>query len=806
LPIILRFIAIDLAKNLDEYLYMVNKIEEYGLFGLMSSLAPSGAPVKKSTVETVLASEANIVRVVFDNGPDAKYDYALPQHITAPLVVGQRVRVPFGRSNRSVLAFCEGFPPDSEVKKLKHITEIVDNIPFLSPDMVQLAYWMSDYYCCPLGAVFAAMVPAAVKKQVGMTTDHLASLTEKGKASFDATPGERISPKGKRILQHWEPLNKETAVNIDTLTLTYECSKAPINTLVKKGFIVIKQVRRLPAIEKDTNATITPSPFSLTADQQDAFARCKVIIEKEAFGAILMHGITGSGKTEVYMRCLEQVIATGRQGLILVPEIALTPQTVARFTTRFSHVAVLHSALSQTERHRQWQWIKAGKVSVVVGARSAIFAPLSNLGIIIVDEEHEPSYKQDTKPRYHGRDVAIKRAHFGGIPIILGSATPSLETYQNALTSPLFHLVTISKRVANLPLPKVTTVDMRIENKEQKNFDLISGMLAKQIKKCLENKKQAILLLNRRGHSNYVFCPSCSFGLTCPNCDVSLTCHKKKNDGAAQRSWVMCHHCLHATKIPKQCPVCAKKLIMIGPGTQKVEEELNKKFPNARLLRIDSDAVKPADYHKLLGDFEAGNIDILMGTQMIAKGLDFPNVDLVGIINADTSLSIPDFRSSERTFQLITQVAGRCGRKNDSGRVIVQSYLPDELAIQLACEHDYNGFAKMELDIRKQCKMPPFMRMARIVLRDKNLEKAQAHCVALKAQCDKVVETLGVDIKVRGPMPATIARLESYHRWQVILLAPKADQLGHLLNMIRLQLLPEFKVQTYIDVDPINLM
>jgi primosomal protein N' (replication factor Y) len=545
----------------------------------------------------------------------------------------------------------------------------------------------------------------------------------------------------------------------------------------------------------------------LNADQWAAEARLEQFIEEDTFNAVLLHGVTGSGKTEVYMQAIEKVLRMGRQALVLVPEIALTPQTVQRFMRRFTHVAVLHSGLTNLQRHQQWRMIADGQAQVVVGARSAVFAPLERLGLIVVDEEHEPSYKQDTTPRYHGRDVAIKLAQLMNIPIILGSATPSLETFYNCQARGHFHLLTLPCRVMDLPLPSVAIVDMQKETGERKGNHLLSRALETELGRCLAQKRQAILLLNRRGHSNFVYCPSCKYILHCPNCDVSLTYHKAKREfDLEQRCFVMCHYCLHSSLVPKVCPVCAKKLILIGPGTQKAEEEVTRKFPSANLCRVDSDSMKCERYNEVMMEFAEGKLDILLGTQMIGKGLDFPKVTLVGVLNADSALSLPDFRSSERTFQLIAQVAGRCGRASSDGRVIVQTYLQEEPAVNLACKHDYETFARLELQSRKSCAMPPYHRMARIILRDSKLEKLESVSRAFKDEVDKVNAALQLSVQIRGPIPATIARIENYHRWQIILKSQSAESIQKLLHALRQTHLPRLPVQTVVDVDPVNLL
>jgi len=773
-----------------------------GLFG------PLG---KERSSRTIAAESARLVRVAVENGADQLFDYAVPDKFTDKLSPGQRIRVPFGKGNRSAIAFCIEFPKETNVKQVKYITEILDPAPLLDATRLELARWISQYYCAPLGAVLSAMVPAAVKKQIGIRKVSYIRLTAKTLTPpTDEKPAPRLSPQGRTILEY---LNRQTQstkdmISLEQISSELNCTRRPFTTLAKSGLIeIIQRPEFSQPISPTTSVEPQRPPFELNGDQLRALTDAEKIIDSQTFNVILLHGVTGSGKTEIYMRCIEKVLKTGRQALVLVPEIALTPQTVNRFTARFGSVAVMHSALSGVQRHQQWRWIADGHAQVVVGARSAVFAPLVKLGIIVVDEEHEPSYKQDNTPRYHGRDVAVKLAQNLNLPILLGSATPSLESRRNCETKSLYHLLRLPYRVLELPLPPVQVVDMREELMERKGNPLLSRSLEHQLRQCLRRNRQAILLLNRRGHSSFIFCPSCRYVLGCPHCDVSLTCHKTQRQfDTSQRTWVMCHYCTHKSQLPTHCPVCAKKLRLIGPGTQQAEQVVKRKFPDARVVRVDSDSMKPDLYNQVMAEFGAGEIDILLGTQMIGKGLDFPNVALVGVLNADTALSIPDFRSSERTFQLIAQVAGRCGRASADSNVVVQTYLPEEPAVQLACRHDYNEFAKRELTIREAHQVPPFARLARIVLRDKKLEKVESAGKQLRKDIDFLVKDLKLQIKVRGPIPAALARLEGYFRQHILLQAQTAEPIQTLLSQLRTTFLKTIAVHTVVDMDPMNLM
>jgi len=464
----------------------------------------------------------------------------------------------------------------------------------------------------------------------------------------------------------------------------------------------------------------------------------------------------------------------------------------------------------------QWQKIKAGDADVVIGARSAVFAPLGRLGLVVVDEEHEPGYKQDTAPRYNGRDVAIKRAQIADAHCILGSATPSLETLSNCSSKKHFTLARLTKRVMDLPMPEMKLIDLRQEHFAGDGINLISEPLGERLKEVLAKNEQAILLLNRRGYSNFVFCPSCKHTLHCRNCDVTLTFHKSKtlHGGRMQTvtgkhmvyGYAMCHYCLAKTLVPEKCPLCGKGMAMIGLGSQRLEEELAKKFPQARTSRIDSDSMASRDYYRLLRDFSEGQIDILAGTQMLAKGLHFPNVTLVGIISADTSLYLPDFRANERTFQLISQVAGRAGRSAKKGTVLVQTFLPNQPAIQFALKADFDGFVREELKHRMACNLPPFWRLAVIVLRNMNFEKLETACKVMREKIDCTIAQYGLKIVVRGPMPAVISRVQRFHRMQIIIQAPRARIIQRLFTGLRAAGPVRPTVKVAIDIDPFNLL
>jgi primosomal protein N' (replication factor Y) len=684
---------------------------------------------------------------------------------------------------------------------------------------MELARWISGYYVCPLGQVLAAMVPSAVKRGAGVKTQKYVYLRA-GSTDIEKNIKELRGKKQKQIVKFLDGRRASSvndAVEVRGLLEAVGCGNEPIKRLAEKDIVKIARktiLKSLPVIPK--GMSIKTEQVVLNDDQRKALAHFETVINSDEFGVMLLYGVTDSGKTEIYMRAIEAVLLKGAGAIVLLPEIALTAQTVQRFDERFKKIAVMHSGLTAAQRNVQWQKIKSGQADVVIGARSAVFAPLPKLGLVVVDEEHEPSYKQDTVPRYNGRDVAIKRAQLANAQCILGSATPSLETLSNCKNKKYFSLVHLPKRVMDLSMPEMKLVDLRAGQITQKGINLISEPLAKCLQEILAKKEQAILLLNRRGYSNFVFCASCKHTLHCRNCDVTLTFHKSKA-GRHERmktvtgkhincGYAVCHYCLAQTLVPEKCPLCGKLMAMIGLGSQRLEEELTNKFPSARVLRIDSDSMASRDYYRLLRDFGEGRIDILAGTQMLAKGLHFPNVTLVGIISADTSLYLPDFRANERTFQLISQVAGRAGRSEKKGVVFVQTFLPNQPAIQFAVGRDFDGFVKEELKHRKACNLPPFWRLAVIVMRDGNFDKLGMACKQMRQRIDMIIGREKLEANVRGPIPAVISRIQRFHRMQIIIQAPQAVTVQKLFACLRAAGPIRPVVKVAIDIDPVNLL
>jgi len=601
---------------------------------------------------------------------------------------------------------------------------------------------------------------------------------------------------------------------ISEVTELAGCGTSPVNTLIKKGYIEAFREKRMQ-FEKDELAVPREANLDLSTEQQAAFdAIIRSIDETPQAGprtdqksesnefddqrTFLLHGVTGSGKTEVYIRAIRHIVDYGRQAIVLVPEISLTPQTIRRFRRRFDSVAVLHSHLTDSERHWHWQQIAAGKVQVVVGARSAVFAPTPRLGLIVIDEEHETTFKQETIPRYHAREVARKRAAMEGIPLVLGSATPMLESWWNARQH-RFQMISMPRRIADRQMPPVITVDT-INDPLIKHGHNIGRALKNGIDQALKNEGQVILFFNLRGFTPVLWCRQCGEKLSCPDCATTLTWHK-------DRRLCLCHTCDFKSPLPSHCPSCKKPgLKHFGSGTQKLEEEVRRKFPGVTAIRMDSDSMrKPGSHDEALEKFRHGEVSILLGTQMIAKGLDFPNVTLVGVVDADTALHQVDFRASERTFQLISQVAGRTGRGERGGRVLVQTMQPDAEAIRFAVEHDYPGFAGRELTHRKERRMPPLASLLRIILRAEDASLLDDISLQFADVLLQQADKQEIKSRILGPAPAPLAKLKRYYRAHIQIACRNHDDLRRLVEASREQL-DQFKgVEYALDVDPLHM-
>ncbi|MFO0789376.1 MAG: primosomal protein N' [Pirellulales bacterium] len=756
------------------------------------------------------AAEALIATVVMPTGPDGEFDYLAPDELVGAakperrLEPGRRVRVPLGRGNRSVVGYCVALETKSTGgRKLKAVAGVLDRQTLLSPPMLRLARWMSEYYLCPLGQTLEAIVPAGVRHDVGTrdvtflaaAPDAAARIAELKLSAKQAAAMEQLALGGAPV----------TAKQLASLA---GCTLAPINELRKKGLIVAT-TERLSADRLSHAAAPRQAAHELNPDQVQALATLRAALDAGQHQTILIHGVTGSGKTEVYIQAIEAVVRFGRQAILLVPEISLTPQTVGRFRARFDRVAVLHSHLSDVERHEHWRRIARGDVQVVVGARSAIFAPTPHLGLIVLDEEHESTFKQETAPRYHARDVAARRAADQNVPLVLASATPSLESWQRAQRGE-YKLVDMPRRVLNLPMPVVRTIDLRNEVHGKSSRGAISRPLHRAMEEALREGGQVILLLNRRGHSTHIQCPSCGHSVRCPACDLALTFHRHDNIA-------VCHYCDYQVVAPSACPECNFPGIRFsGLGTQKLEHEVKVRFPNYPCLRMDTDSMRGRGSHEeALTSFREGQQRILLGTQMIAKGLDFPNVTLVGVVNADTALHLPDFRAAERTFQLVTQVAGRTGRGPKGGRVLVQTLSPDAPAIVAAVNHDLRAFAEQELPHREALGYPPFTSMVRIVVRGPSQKTALALADEIARRLHEQAGMNGANgdrgaalppMRILGPAPAPMAKLRGNFRYQLQLQAPDGDLLRNVVRRATADLKTSDDVAWIVDVDPLDMM
>ncbi len=742
-----------------------------------------------------------VATVVIPGGPPGELDYLAPEEMVATassdkrLEPGRRVRVPLGRGNRSVVGYCVAVEhKPSGGRKLKSITAVLDRQPLLSSAMIRLTRWMSEYYLCPWGQVLEAVVPAGVRQQAGTRDVTLLSVPPHIAAKLDTLELPAKQLEALRVL-HRSP----KPLSAKQLAARVGCTVAPINLLRKKGF-VSENTERIARDESPTADHTRENALELNPDQVAALAAIEESLHAGEHRTILIHGVTGSGKTEVYIQAIEHVVRFGRQAILLVPEISLTPQTVARFRARFDRVAVLHSHLSDVERHEHWRRIARGEVQVVVGARSAIFAPTPHLGLIVLDEEHEATFKQETAPRYHARDVAIRRAIDQSVPLVLASATPSLESWQRAQQGE-YRLVEMPRRVLNLPMPVVKTIDLRNEMHSRQSRGAISRPLHQAMEIALRDGGQVILLLNRRGHSTHIQCPACGYAVVCPNCELALTFHRHDNT-------TVCHYCDYHSAAPTVCPDCKNPGIRFsGLGTQKLEVEVRARFPNCSCLRMDTDSMRGRGSHeKALTSFREGRTRILLGTQMIAKGLDFPNVTLVGVVNADTSLHFPDFRAAERTFQLVTQVAGRTGRGKRGGQVLVQTLSPDAPAIVAAVCHDLAAFAKQELPHRQALGYPPFGHMVRVVVRGASEKTSSALADELAGRFRDTAKREGSHARVLGPSTAPMAKLRGEYRFQVHLHAAEGEALRRIVRTATADLkTPEGLVWT-VDVDPQDMM
>jgi primosomal protein N' (replication factor Y) (superfamily II helicase) len=723
--------------------------------------------------------------------------YSVPVGVPTPSI-GARVVVPLG--SRSVTGIVVAVnAPSAGVKDgaIKPIRDVLDPEAFIPADVVDLARWTAEYYGAGAGETITAVLPPKSRgdRADAHKTIRVVTITAAGLGGLEtATARQRDALS----------VIAGSVTGVSTALLAGRGITADVVArLARHGLVSLRheRVERDPFESSVMTATAADPDRRLTPDQESALKRLAKLSAAGRFRAALLHGVTGSGKTEIYLRLAEMERAAGRRTIMLVPEIALTPAVAAAFRQAFSdRVAIQHSGLSDGERHDQWQRIRRGEIDVVVGTRSAVFAPVERLGLIVVDEEHDTSYKQEESPRYNARDVAIVRAQRAGALAVLGSATPSMETYHNAMSGKFEHIV-LGSRVMDRPMAAVTVIDMREEYATAGPDVILGSALREGIARRLEQGEQAVVLLNRRGYATSVFCRQCAGTVDCPNCSVSLVVH---GEGSARRA--RCHYCNFTARVPQVCPVCAAPYMeQAGFGTERVEEEVKRHAPGARVARLDRDAVRrKGSLTSLLSKFRDGEIDVLVGTQMIAKGHDFPRVTLVGIVSADVGLGMADFRASERTFQLITQVAGRAGRGEQPGEAIVQTIYPDHYSIQLACRQDYAAFYEREMKFRQAMRYPPQVSLINAVVRARTFTAAMDDAAGIVQHLRQTDNGKG-EFRILGPAPAPLGKLRGEYRAQFLLKSTNRKRMKEALLLV-LAARPDVARRTTVDIDPVSVL
>ncbi|SFB19617.1 replication restart DNA helicase PriA [Lentibacillus halodurans] len=801
----------------------------------------------------------NIAKVIVDvpaSSINQTFDYQIPERFQEMLKPGMRVMVPFGP--RKIMGYVVGRTNESSFDQLKEIIDVFDLTPILTTELLDLGKWLAEETLSLYITTFQAMLPQVLKANYKKELERLtsASLSDQLEAFFDrrdVVPYEEVENSGVSFYQiqkaiqdgdiavHYLVKSRVTKkhvtflkpardihlleealrdmpnrarkqqemltffidhpqeIELNKLIKEFGTTRSTVNALLKKELITSfrKEVFRNPY---DDSVFEQTTSLELTEQQREAIEPIKQHIQENRHDVFLIHGVTGSGKTEIYLQAIQDVIDKGKEAIVLVPEISLTPQMVKRFKGRFgSNVAVLHSALSYGEKYDEWRRIHRKEVQVVVGARSAVFAPFENLGIIIIDEEHENSYKQEDQPRYHARDVAIHRGEYHRCPVILGSATPTLESYARAQKG-VYKLATLTKRTNEKAMPEVNIVDMRDEL-HAGNRSMFSRNLKENMEQRIRRGEQIVLLLNRRGYSTFVMCRECGYVKECPHCDIALTFHKHQNQ-------LKCHYCSYEESMPMYCPSCSSDLIrFFGTGTQRIEEALTQLIPEARVLRMDVDTTRRKGAHeKLLNQFANKEADILLGTQMIAKGLDFENVTLVGVLTADSMLHLPDFRSSEKTFQLLTQVSGRAGRHDLPGEVIVQTYTPEHYSIELASRYNYLRFYQQEMQTRKKFQYPPYVFLTLITVSHQNHVTAVQTTQQIVKNLWKHVQS---DTVILGPTPSPIPRMKDRFRYQCMIKYKHESDLQRLIQKMIHQFDDEVRkndLQITVDMQPYQLM
>lgn len=738
---------------------------------------------------------SSIARVVVEIAVDKEFDYLIPERLRDEIKVGTQVVVPFGHSEAR--GYVVGLTDSSPHAKLKEIRERVGKKALVEQSILDLARWIADYYLSPVEKAVRTVLPGAVRRKGSGFKERL--MVFPTQLATDELAIEQLRKKAPKQAKALDMLLTGKQMFLAHLARAAGTTTATLHTLEEKGFLQIGRsaMRRDPFADQSILRT---EPLKMMPQQEEALKLVKQSVDTLAPPVVLLYGVTGSGKTEIYLQAIQYAMDKGKGAVVLVPEISLTPQTLERFRGRFGDcIAVLHSSLGEGERHDEWHRVHEGKARIVVGARSALFAPVKDLGLIVVDEEHEPSYKQEESPRYNARDVAVMRGKMEKCAVLLGTATPSLESYSNAMKGK-YGIARLPHRVDHRQMPAVTIVDMRVEAEREGHANVFSRELVEGIQRRLDRAEQTMLFLNRRGFATSLICPKCGYVAECDQCSVSLTYHRQSEE-------LICHICATRRKVPSRCPnaECGDPSFkMAGFGTQRVESVLGKLFPKARIRRMDSDTTTARDSHrKILGEFRSGQIDILVGTQMIAKGLHFPNVTLVGVVFADMSLHMPDFRAAERTFQLLTQVAGRAGRGDVVGGVIVQTYTPFHPAIQAARRLDYEGFYDQEIEFRKELGYPPFGHLICLTLRGPGEEKLAFTGTAFMKELSPL---LPPSVIAAGPAPAPLARAKGLYRYQIMLRAPTTRLMTDPLRKVLQNFRWPKGITCAVDVDAMSLL
>jgi primosomal protein N' (replication factor Y) len=756
-------------------------------------------PERAATVASAVSPSA-LASVAVGRPVRGEFTYIIPESMAGRLEPGQRIHVPFGRGTALGFYLGEAPPPAEEGVKLKPILKVLEDSPSLPADLIALLRFAAEHYRYALGEVIRGALPPGLTKAEEERQAKPDVVQYAVALVAEAPPALHRAPAQSAALAYLLAVGGRAIV--EEVAQAIPGAKETLKKLAARGLVRLEEEVVAPGVREGLRQN---RPERLTPEQDAAVGTLQGALDAGGFQPFLLHGVTGSGKTEVYLRAVEHALARGKGSLVLVPEIALTPQLVGRFRSRFgADVAVLHSGLKDRERLFHWQALRKGAVKIAVGVRSAVFAPVENLGLVVVDEEHDPSFKQEDKLRYQARDLAVVRGKQSGAVVVLGSATPSLETLEN-VNRGRYRKLELRNRVDDRPMPTIELVDLRVERPREgvitEEAPILSPPLLDAMAETVGRGQQVILFLNRRGHSTVLLCEVCGLSLKCSECDVCLTLHRSQGR-------VVCHYCGLAHPVPERCRECTGPMLKLGIGTERVEAEVAERLPQARVARLDRDSATSAErLTEMLAAFARRELDVLVGTQMVAKGHDFPGVTLVCVVMADTSLAIPDFRASERTFHLLTQVAGRAGRGKDPGRVLVQTYNPDSEPVKRVLAHDFDGFARQELEWRRALAYPPFSRMAAIRLEGEHPEQTAGVARHLGDFLSRRMPPASAGVRLLGPALAPISRIRGKTRWQILLKGPTHAALAPLLARLeaKLEEVPS-GVKVVIDVDPAAML